>query len=262
LQGRVEYRYLKEEDDMKWNAYSKLAWTEHILADPASYEEEAMTYIKILERYISILSPTMLHLGCGAGGHDFHFKRHFSVTGVDLNERMLEIAKKTNPEITYLEGDMRNIKLDEKFDAVIIPDSIMYMSTLEDLSAALRNAAAHMKPTGVLMIVAHTKEEFRNNNFAYTGEDEKFHITVLENNHIISDSTYESTMVYLIRRNGELSIEHEVHTLGLFSYDQWMTLFEKLKLKFDEINLNHLYDKYLLEDGEYKLKVFIGTPIA
>jgi hypothetical protein len=69
-------------------------------------------------------------------------------------------------------------------------------------------------------------------------------------------------MVYLIRREGKLSIEHEIHTLGLFSYDQWMTIFEKLQLKVDEINLNHLYDKYLLEDGEYKLKVFIGTPIA
>lgn len=254
--------YLKEVVCMKWKAYNRLAWTEHILASPESYEEEAMTYIKVLERYISISTPTMLHLGCGAGGHDFHFKQHFSVTGVDLSEGMLEIAKKTNPEINYIKGDMRNVKLNEKFDAVIIPDSIMYMITLEDLSAALKNATAHMKPDGILLVVAHTKEEFRNNNFVYTGEDESIHITVLENNHIVSDSTYESTMVYLIRQDGELSIEHEVHTLGLFSYDQWMAIFRKLQLKVDEINLNHLYDKYLLEEGEYKLKVFIGTPMA
>jgi hypothetical protein len=39
-----------------------------------------------------------------------------------------------------------------------------------------------------------------------------------------------------------------------------MTLFDELKLKADEINMNHLYDQYLLEYGEYKLKVFIGTP--
>ena len=206
--------------------------------------------------------PTMLRLGCGAGGHDFHFKQHFSVTGVNLSEGMLEIAKKTNPEITYIKGDMRNVKLHEKFDAVVIPDSIMYMNTLGDLSAALSNAAEHMKPMGVLLIVAYTKEEFHNNNFAYTDEGENIHITVLENNHIISDSTYESTMVYLIRRDGELGIEHEVHTLGLFSFDQWMTLFGKLQLKVDEIDLNHLYDKYLLYDGEYKLKVLIGTPDA
>ena len=62
---------------MDWNVYNQFAWTEHILASPESYEEEAMTYVKVLERYISVPTPTILHLGCGAGGHDFHFKKHF-----------------------------------------------------------------------------------------------------------------------------------------------------------------------------------------
>ena len=160
----------------------------------------------------------MLHLGCGAGGHDYHFKRHFSVTGVDLSEGMLEIARKRNPEIQYLQGDMRTINLDRKFDVVAIPDSIMYMTTLEDLSAALSSAAAHLKRDGLLLVVAHTKEEFRNNNFAYTGEADNTHITVLENNHIVSDTAYEATIVYLIRQSGRLEIHHEVHTLGLPPY--------------------------------------------
>lgn len=246
---------------MNWNVYGQLAWTEHILSSPKSYEEEAITYVNVLQRNISTPNPTMLHLGCGAGGYDFHFKKHFLVTGVDISEGMLEIAKTTNPEITYIHGDMRNVKLNEKFDVVIIPDSIMYMITLEDLSAALKNAIAHMKPDGILLVVTHTKDEFQNNNFVYTGEDKNVHITLLENNHITSDSTYESSMIYLIRQDGELRIEHEVHTLGLFSYHQWMTLFEKLNLKVDEISLNHLYDKYLLDKGEYKLKIFVGTQI-
>ena len=177
---------------MIWKAYNQLAWTEHILGGPESYAGEAKTYIEILKRHISVPSPRMLHLGCGAGGHDFHFKQQFSVTGVDLSKGMLEIAKKTNPEITYLNGDMRNVNLDEKFDAVVIPDSIAYMNTLEDLSAALKNAAGHLKPEGILLVVAHTKEEFRNNNFAYTGENENIHITVLENNHITSDTPMKS----------------------------------------------------------------------
>jgi ubiquinone/menaquinone biosynthesis C-methylase UbiE len=171
---------------MKWKAYNELAWTEYILASPESYKEDAMAFIKALQRYIFAETPTLLHLGCGAGGDDFHFKQHFSVTGVDLSEGMLKIAKKTNPEITYINGDMRNVKLHKKFDAVVIPDSIMYMTNVKDLLAALKNAVAHMKPDVVLLVVAHTKEEFRNNNFAYTGENENNHITVFENNHTIS----------------------------------------------------------------------------
>lgn len=244
---------------MNWIAYNQLAWTDTILARPEDFEEEATTYVNLIKPHLSVSSPTMLHLGCGAGGHDFHFKKHFSVTGVDLSEGMLEIARKRNPEIQYLHGDMRSLRLDQKFDVVAIPDSIMYMTTLEDLSKALSNAAAHLKRDGVLLVVAHTKEEFRNNNFAYTGEDDNTHITVFENNHIVSDTTYEAAIVYLIRQEGRLEIHHEVHTLGLFSYDEWRGIFDRLHLKVEQMNLNHLYDKYLLEEGEYHLKVFVGT---
>ncbi|MGM0652856.1 MAG: hypothetical protein ACQES4_08785 [Bacillota bacterium] len=82
---------------------------------------------------------------------------------------------------------------------------------------------------------------------------------MFENNHIVSDSTYEAAIIYLIRQAGELSIHHELHTLGLFSYDQWIAVFGECRLKIDEMKMDHLYDQYLLEDSEYKLKVFIGT---
>ena len=243
---------------MEWIAYNQLAWTDEILAPPESYEEEVGFYVHALKKHITVPNPTMLHLGCGAGGHDYYFKQHFSVTGVDLSEGMLRIAKNRNPEITYIQGDMRTVELLSEFDAVVIPDSIAYMTTLEDLAAVLENAAAHLKPQGVLLVVAHTKEEFRNNNFVYTGENHDTHLTLFENNWIVSDSTYEAVMVYLIRRNGELSIQHEVHTLGLFSEDQWRVLLEKHSFEVDASRLDHLYDSNLMEDGEYPLTVFMG----
>lgn len=244
---------------MNWKVYNELAWIDNILASPESYEEEAMTYIKAIRRYVSVPSAAMLHLGCGAGGHDFHFKKYFIVTGVDISEGMLDLAKTRNPEVTYVKGDMRTVNLNKKFDIVIIPDSIAYMTTLEHLTATMKNAAAHMNPNGVILVVAHTKEEFKNNNFAYTGAKDNIHITVFENNHIITESSYEAAMFYLIRKNGGKSIHHEIHTLGLFTHDQWIDIFNKCGLKADEMSLNNLYDKNLLENGEYKLKVFIGT---
>jgi len=246
---------------MNWKVYNELAWVENVLAAPESYEEEAMGYIKTIERFISRPSPTMLHLGCGAGGHDFHFQKYFTVTGVDLSKGMLDLAQTKNPEITYVKADMRTVNLNKKFDIVIIPDAIAYMITLEDLMATMKNAVAHLKPNGVLLVVAHTKEEFRNNNFAYTGAKDNIQITVFENNHITSENSYEATMIYLIHENGRKRIHHEVHTLGLFSCDEWMDIFDKCRLKVNEMELNDLYNKYLLADGEYKLKVFIGTSI-
>jgi len=244
---------------MNWKAYNDLAWTDTIFADAESYEDEAMIYIKSIKKIISVPAPTMLHLGCGAGGHDFHFKKHFKLTGVDVSPGMLDIAKKTNANVTYLLGDMRSINLDEKFDAVVIPDSIDYMNTLEDLKQTILNAARHLKTGGVLLVVAHTKEEFKDNNFVYTGAKDNIHITLFENNHIVSENNYEAAMFYLIRRGKETSLHHEIHSLGLFSYEQWMSIFKRCQLKVDEFNIDDLYDDYLLDEGEYKLKVFIGV---
>jgi hypothetical protein len=134
----------------------------------------------------------------------------------------------------------------------------MYMTSIADLRKAVGNGVDHLKPGGVFLVVTHLKEDFQENNFVYTGEKENIHITMFENNHIVSDDTYEASLIYLIRQGGKLSIQHEVHTLGLFSYDTWMRIFKEHHLKVNEINMDHLYDKYLLEDGEYKLKVFIG----
>jgi predicted TPR repeat methyltransferase len=122
---------------VNWMAYNELAWTGDILAPPETYEEEALIYVEAIKSRIYAQIVTMLHLGCGAGGHDFHFKEHFSVTGVDISEGMLALAKKRNPEVTYVTGDMRTVDLNRKFDVVVIPDSIMYMTTLEDLKKRL-----------------------------------------------------------------------------------------------------------------------------
>jgi SAM-dependent methyltransferase len=203
----------------------------------------------------------MLHLGCGAGGHDYHFKKHFQITGIDISEGMLGIAGETNPEVKYIQADMRTVHLSRKFDAVIIPDSIMYMTTLADLKKAISNSVRHLKPGGVFLVTTHMKEDFQNNNFAYSGENKDIHITVFENNHIVSDTTYEATIVYLIRQKGKLHIYNEIHTLGLFPYIDWLKIFKDNNLKIDEFKIDHLYDKYLLEDGRYKLKIFTGTLI-
>jgi len=62
--------------------------------------------------------------------------------------------------VTYIYDDMRSIELRECFDAVAIPDSIGYMTTLEDLRSAVLTAYMHLKPGGVLLIIASIAEQF------------------------------------------------------------------------------------------------------
>jgi len=243
-----------------WIAYNELAWTEDLLVDPADCEAEAAEYVELIRRGSSPAPETLLHLGCGAGGLDAVFKRHFAVTGVDLSRGMLERARPRHPEVEYIEGDMRTLRLGREFDAVAIPDSIDYMASLPELRLAIETAVAHLRPGGVLLVVGKTAEIFRENNFAYAGERDDLQVTVLENNYVnpYRPGTYEATLVYLIRRRGELTVQTECHRLGLFAREVWEKVFAQAGLTLQESDLHGAYDKYLLAGGEYPLKIFLG----
>lgn len=243
-----------------WISYNELAWTEDLLADPNDYEVEFNEYIKLIDSTAKTPVNTMLHMGCGAGGHDLLFKGKYKVTGVDISTGMLEKAKATNPEIEYIEGDMRTIRLNRQFDCVVIPDSIDYMVTLDDLKQAVQTSAIHLKPSGVLLIVCKTKETFQNNNFAYIGEAGDTHVTLIENNYInpYIPNTYEITMLYLIRQKGKLSKYIEESKAGLFSQKTWDDVLKNAGFKMNTSSLNGIYDDYLLGDGEYPMTIYIG----
>ena len=243
-----------------WLAYNELAWTEKLLADPAEYENEVKVYIDLIKRTAKEPPKTLLHLGSGAGGHDHIFKKDFIITGVDISVGMLNIARTAHPDIEYLEGDMRTIRLNRRFDAVAIPDSIDYMVSQEDLRRAIQTAVVHLKTNGVLLAVGKTEETFQNNNFAYSGEKNGVHVTLLENNYIntFRPNTYEATLVYLIRQRGELTIHTDHHVLGLFPLATWDKVFDDAGLTMQRMTLDHIYDKYLLGEGEYPMTVFIG----
>ena len=243
----------------KWKAYSDLAWTESLVYPPAEGLKEPELFIKLIKENSKTNTETLLHVGCGSGIYDYTFKKHFKVTGVDISEKMLEIAIKRNPEVEYHHGDMRTIELEKKFDAVILPESIGYMTTTDDLKKAIATANNHLKPGGLLLICANIKETFKSNNFVYTGGKGDIEITIFENNYIPrdNDSICEATIIYLIRNKGKLETYTDVHTLGLFDKKTWYSLLKEEGFEVKETKEDHLYDEYMLEEGEYPLHIFI-----
>lgn len=247
-----------------WISYNQLAWTEDFLADPAEYEQGVAHFTALIRQHADPPVHTLLHFGCGAGGHDRFFKQYFAITGVDLSLGMLDLARETNPEIEYIEGDMRTIRLDRQFDAVVIPESIDYMATLEDLRQAVRTAALHLRTGGVLLVVCSTAEQFRNNNFVYSGQKGDVHVTLFENNYAnpYAPQTYEITLFYLIRRQGALETYSEHIVAGLFPQASWEAVFTEAGLTVYSHGLFGSYDQYLFDDGEYTQTIFIGRKHA
>jgi ubiquinone/menaquinone biosynthesis C-methylase UbiE len=245
-----------------WLAYEDLAWTDMVLDTPTEHKEETEKYIRILKEQANITVKTLLHLGCGAGILDHTFKRHLKVTGVDISNGMLTLAKQLNPEIRYVHGDMRNLKITGQFDAVTIPDSIDYMRTEKELESTIYTIYKYLKPGGSFLVIAHDADRFCNNNFVYTGKNKDVDITVFENNYIpkANSSKYEVTLVYLIRHKDELEIHKDRHFCGLFSLKTWLKLFKTVGFEnIKQIPMDHAYDRFVTGESEYCQLILTGN---
>ena len=241
----------------KWTVYNDLAWVDLIVNPPEESREETESYCQQIIKNCNIKPKTLLHLGCGAGIMDHTFKKHFKVTGVDLSKGMLKIARKINPELIYIQGDMRKVRLKTCFDAVVIPDSIGYMTSVKEVRKAVNTADKHLNPGGVLLIVAQLREQFQDNNFAYSGKDKNVKITIFENNHIVNKSKYEATFFYLIRQKKKVKIHSEIHTLGIFESTTWGSIFKDQGFRVKKYMESELYQPFLFNNGNYPQVVFV-----
>jgi SAM-dependent methyltransferase len=212
--------------------YKDMAWIWPTLSPPEEYIEEAEFLANLIKSYMSYSPKTMLHLGCGGGHIDMTFKKHFQVTGVDISENMLDLARNLNPENKYVVGDMRDIRLDEKFDVVLLYDGINYMTDEGDLKAAFESAYYNLKDNGiVLTAVEETPGSFQQNKtkVQHRAKD-GIELTYVEHwyDPVPDDTTYETTFVYLIRKNNKLSVEHDLHICGIFEVEIWERLLREV----------------------------------
>jgi len=111
----------------------------------------------------------------------------------------------------------------------------------------------------MLLITAHTAEQFQENNFVYTGSQDDLEITIFENNYIPKPSgfTYEATFIYLIRRSAQLEIHTDIHELGFFKLQTWLDIVESFDFKVTQLPLESLYEPYLMGEGDYPLTVLV-----
>jgi ubiquinone/menaquinone biosynthesis C-methylase UbiE len=103
----------------------------------------------------------VLELGTGTGRIAIPIaEKGVQVTGLDLSPSMLAVFRKKiqglDPEvrerIELVHGDMRNFKLDKKFNLVMIPyRAFGYMYTVEDQLQALANVREHLVDEGKLI---------------------------------------------------------------------------------------------------------------
>ena len=124
--------------------------------DYEPFQDDVALYLGFAER----TGGPLLELGCGTGRLLLPLARAgFSITGVDMSPRMLEVAQAKvdaaglDDQITLVQADMREVNLPQQYRlAFIAINSFMHLVTLEDQLAALRTWRKLLLPGGLLLI--------------------------------------------------------------------------------------------------------------
>jgi SAM-dependent methyltransferase len=213
--------------------YDDLAWLWPLWGDPATeYRDFSARVAQLFDAHAKREVRTVLNIACGAGKNVVNLAERFEVTGLDLSERMLELARTLNPGRRFVRADMRDFDLGERFDAILLDDGISYMTRPDDLRAAFERAYAHLAPGGVMVVGPdETTESFQQNltetwrsvpHLSPPGVEVAYVVNSYDPDPL--DDWTESAMVFFVREGGELRIEHDMHRMGLFSIEVWRRL--------------------------------------
>jgi SAM-dependent methyltransferase len=101
------------------------------------YIRRSSAYYKDLIKLLSFCIPEgsdILEIGCGTGHLLGSLKPRRGV-GIDISSKMLYIARSKYRHLTFIQDDVETLSLKEKFDYVIISDTLGY---LEDIQKAFQ----------------------------------------------------------------------------------------------------------------------------
>lgn len=138
----------KMNPDQIGQKYNKIAdwWNErHLNSDYG---------IKQIEKAIAFTKrkDSALDVGCGSGGRIIRLlvSHKFKVTGIDVSEKMLEIAKRNHPDSDFHLDSIEQWENDEVFDLVIAWDSIFHIEASRQ-AAVVNKLTQKLRPSGVLI---------------------------------------------------------------------------------------------------------------
>ncbi len=207
------------------------------------YVQEA-AQIEALIQFHNPKAKTILDIACGTAEHMRFLPSKYDLEGLDLDPKMLAVAKTKFPNKTFHLGDMSSFDLAKKFDVVLcLFSSIGYLLTTEKLILSIQCFAKHLNPGGIVIVEPwFSKEEWKPNKphmLTYESDDLKIcrmTYTTTEGNISVLD------FQYLIAEK-DMGIRHatEIHRLAMFEEHEFRSAFEaaKLEVLFDPKGLTN-----------------------
>lgn len=164
----------------------------------------------------------------------------YEMTFVDYTDEMVDEAKKVLKNMDFVTSDMRDPKLSEKQDAIILIGRIMtYMYTDEDVLKSLRAFKDNLNPGGIVIVDNYEtgkidKDQYFNGKIIAKGQGITINRISKMSERQKSPNLYRWDGIYeKVLDSGEKeSYEDSDHTLRAFTKDEFQKLVEESGLKF------------------------------
>jgi len=129
---------------------------DQVAHDYARLEGEAeWPRMRWLKKVLDRLPPgsSVLDLGCGSGvPADIEISKEHQVTGVDISQTQISLARQNNPAGNYLHGDAGSVEFGaSSFDAVVSFYTLEHIPR-EEHETILRRIHQWLRPGGLLLI--------------------------------------------------------------------------------------------------------------
>jgi len=179
----------------------------------------------------------ILDLCCGYGRHSIELaKRGYHVVGLDLSERYLQLGKKRakeeNVDVTFVQGDMRELPWIGEFDGVInMFTSFGFFEGDKENLKVLENVSKALKERGIFLLDVENKYYFILNDVLRKGKDwieyDDGSIALISNNYDVLRER-EIMKVKIIKGN---IVKESGYSIRLYSYPELVVMLRKVNLE-------------------------------
>jgi len=143
--------------------YTDLSGYYDLMCADINYQEQS-NYIRRLHQIFGNQGKEYLDLACGTGPHVRHFIDFgYHASGLDINQPMLDIAQLRCCEAQFIQQDMSNFKLAEKFDLIsCFLYSIHYNDGINKLEECIASVHSALKSGGIFCFTSVNKNTIDN----------------------------------------------------------------------------------------------------
>ncbi len=214
--------------------YDELAKYYDLLYAWKDYRKEGVIIAELIQRYKESTGSSLLDVGCGTGEHIMQLRGRFECTGLDVNEAMLEQARRKVQGVRFVKGNMMDFDLGRKYDVVIcLFSAIGFVKTYPNLARTLRNFAKHLKEGGVVIVEPWLTRETASDGYisVLTRGSDDLKVTRVDYSRVKNGLSVIDERIVVAEKGKGISTYRDRMVLALFERDEFLRLMRQAGLR-------------------------------